>query len=227
MVVFVRACQKRLVLRPTGQPLQIAVPRLSVIVAARNEADCIESCIRSLFRQDYPDLEVVAVNDRSTDDTGEILGRLAIEFADRLPVVHVSALPAGWFGKPHALNCGLQTATGSLVCFTDADCEFHAPAALRATVAELFRRRFDFFSLTATYTTTSLWERVTVPCCCEVLLASLRRDPVEDPDWPDAFANGAFILARRAPFDRIGGWGAVRAKISEDLQLARLGSPSL
>ena len=226
MVVFVRACRKRLVLRPTGQPFQIAVPRLSVIVAARNEADCIESCIRSLFRQDYPDLEVVAVNDRSTDDTVEILGRLAIEFADRLRVVHVSALPVGWFGKPHALNCGLQTATGSLVCFTDADCEFHAPAALRATIAELLRRRFDFFSLTATYTMTSLWERVTVPCCCEVLLASLRRDPVEDPDWPDAFANGAFILARRAPFDRIGGWGAVRAKISEDLQLARLAKRS-
>jgi chlorobactene glucosyltransferase len=68
----------------------------------------------------------------------------------------------------------------------------------------------------------SLWERVAVPCCSEVLLAMLRPDRVEDPDCPDAFANGAFILARRAPFERIGGWGAVRTKISEDLQLARL-----
>jgi hypothetical protein len=227
MVVFVRGCRKRLVLRPMGQHVPLGeFPRLSVIVPARNESDCIESCIRSLCRQDYPHLEVVAVNDRSTDNTAEILGRLAVEFADRLRVVHVSALPAGWFGKPHALKFGLQTATGSVVCFTDADCELHAPSALRTAVAELLGRGFDFLSLTAKYTMTSLWERVTVPCCSEVLLAMLRPDRVEDPDWPDAFANGSFIVARRAPFEQIGGWGAVRTKISEDLQLARLAKRS-
>src|SRR5262249_35132201 len=127
---------------------------------------------------------------------------------------------------PHALNYGVETATGSLVCFTDADCEFHAPAALRTAVAELLGRRFDFLSLAARYAMTSLWEQVTVPCCTEVLLAMLRPDRVEDPDWPDAFANGSFILARRASFEQIGGWGAVRTKISEDLQLARLAKSS-
>src|SRR5262245_51466753 len=94
--LFLRGCRKRLVLRPTDNRSQpVEFPRLSVIVAARNESDCIESCIRSLFRQDYPDLEVVAVNDRSTDDTAEILERLSVEFADRLRVVHISALPTG------------------------------------------------------------------------------------------------------------------------------------
>src|SRR5262245_12140536 len=222
VILFARGYRKRLVLRPGLGSQPVVFPRLSVIVAARNESDCIETCIRSLFRQDYPDLEVVAVNDRSTDDTAEILNRLATEFADRLRVVHVSALPAGWFGKPHALNFGLETATGSLVCFSDADCEFQAPAALRTAVAELIRRSCDFLSLTARYTMPSLWERVTVPCCSEVLLAMLWPDRVEDPDCLDAFANGAFILAKRAPFEHIGGWGAVRTKISEDLQLARL-----
>src|SRR5436190_19080262 len=118
MLFFLRACRQRPVLRALGDRLEpVEVPRLSMIVAARNESDCIECCIRSLLRQDYPNLKVVAVNDRSTDDTGAILDRLAIEFGGRLQVVHVKTLPAGWFGKPHALNLGLQSATGSLVCF--------------------------------------------------------------------------------------------------------------
>ena len=221
--VFVRASTKQSVLRPMGDRVEsVEVPRLSVIVAARNELNCIETCIRSLFGQDYPDLEVVAVNDRSTDGTAEILDRLALEFAGRLRVCHIETLPLGWFGKPHALNLGLQSATGSLVCFTDADCEFLAPSALRTTVIELLRRDLDFFSIAAKYTMTSLRECLAVPCCSEVLLSWLRPERIEDPRWPDAFANGAFILVRREPFDQIGGWGAVRTKVSEDLALARL-----
>jgi chlorobactene glucosyltransferase len=227
MVVFVKACRSKSLLRPESGDLElIDVPRLSVIVAARNESDCIEVCIRSLFRQNYPDLQVVAVNDRSTDDTAQILDRLEIEFAGRLRVVHVSNLPTGWFGKPHALNLGLQIATGNLACFTDADCEFLSSAALRTTVAEMLRRKLDFLSIAACYTMTSLRECVTIPCCSEVLMSWLRPERMDDPRWPDAFANGAFILVRREPFDRIGGWGAVRSQISEDLQLARLAKRS-
>jgi len=223
LMTFLLACRNRSVLQPLGDEVALAeVPRLSVIVAARNETDCIETCLRSLLRQDYPDLEVVAVNDRSNDDTGRILDRLALEFADRLRVVHISALPAGWFGKPHALTVGLKSAAGSLVCFTDADCEFQSPAALRTTVAELLRRNLDFFSVAARYSMTSLRERVAVPCCTEALLVWLRPEHVDDPHKPDVFANGAFILAQREPFERIGGWGAVRTQISEDLQIARL-----
>lgn len=227
VVAVVRACRKWSLLRPTGDRLErVEVPRLSVIVAARNESDCIEACLRSLLRQDYPDFEVVAVNDRSTDDTAQILDRLAKEFGGRLQVVHVSSLPTGWFGKPHALNLGLQSATGNLVCFTDADCEFQSPAALRTTVAELSRRQLDFFSVAARYKMTSLRECVVVPCCSEALLAWIHPERVGDPRTADAYANGAFILTHRAPFDRIGGWGAVRTQISEDLHLARLAKRS-
>ena len=226
-VVFVRACGRRSSLQPLiGASPQTELPKLSVIVASRNESACIETCIRSLFRQDYPGLEVVAVNDRSTDDTGEILNRLALEFTGRMHVIHVSTLPTGWFGKPHALECGLKSATGSIVCFTDADCEFLAPTALQTTVAEMLRGEVDFFSIAAKYTMNSLRECVTVPCCSEVILTWLRPERVSDPRWPDAFANGAFIMVRRAPFESIGGWGSVRAKISEDLELARLAKRS-
>jgi chlorobactene glucosyltransferase len=227
MLVFWRGCRKRPLLRPLGEGGEfVAVPRLSVIVAARNESDCIEKCLRSLLSQDYSDFEVVAVNDRSTDDTGAILDRLALEFADCLRVVHVSALPLGWFGKPHALTCGLSAATGSLICFTDADCEFESPAAMRTAVAELCGRNLDFLSVAARYSMTSLRECLAVPCCCEALLTWLRPERMEEPGTSDAFANGAFILVRKAAFDRIGGWWSVRAQISEDLQLARLAKRS-
>ncbi|MEZ6035486.1 MAG: glycosyltransferase family 2 protein [Planctomycetaceae bacterium] len=200
----------------------VALPKLSVIVAARNESACIETCVRSLFHQDYPDLEVVAVNDRSSDDTSEILDRLAREFGDRLQVVHVAALPSGWFGKPHAMESGLKRASGSMVCFTDADCEFLDPAALRTSVMEMRRRELDFLSIAARYTMNSVRECLAVPCCAEALLIWLRPERVSDPNWPDAFANGAFIMVARERFESAGGWGAVRSKISEDLELARV-----
>lgn len=227
MAAFVQGFRKRNLLRPLdAREVPAAGPRLSVIVAARNESECIETCLRSLLRQDYHNFEVVAVNDRSTDDTGAILDRLALEFAGRLRVVHVSALPAGWFGKPHALTRGLERATGSLICFTDADCEFDSPAALRTTVAEVMRRDLDFFTVAAKYTMTSHRERVAVPCCCEAILTWLRPERMEDSDTPNVFANGAFILVRRVALDQIGGWWAVRSQISEDLHLARLAKQS-
>ncbi len=227
VVAFFFASRKQSPLRPiTDAPRSVDLPKLSVIVAARNEAACIETCIRSLFRQDYTDLQVVAVNDRSSDDTAKILDRLALEFGDQLRVVHVTSLPSGWFGKPHALDLGMKSACGSIVCFTDADCEFLHPAALRTSVVEMLRREVDFFSIGAKYTMNSLRECLAVPCCAEALLVWLRPERVSDPRWPDAFANGAFIMVRREPFESLGGWSSVRAKISEDLELARIAKRS-
>ncbi len=227
VVFFINVCRKQSLLLPMvdSSPLS-ELPKLSVLVAARNESFCIETCIRSLFRQDYPDLEVVAINDRSTDDTGQILDRLAMEFAGRLRVVQVLTLPAGWFGKPYALERGLKSATGGMLCFTDADCEFLAPSALRTTVVEMLRCEIDFLSIAAKYTLNSLRECVTVPCCSEAILTWVRPEKVGDSRCPDAFANGAFIMVRRGPFECIGGWSSVRTKISEDLELARLAKRS-
>ena len=221
LAVFVLASRRRAVLRPLTSAVSADMPRLSVIVAAKNEEECIETCIRSLFRQDYPNFEVVAVNDRSSDATAAILDRLAIEFEGQLRVVHVSMLPPGWFGKPHALTLGQQVADGSLICFTDADCEFHSAATLRTTVVEMQNRSLDLLTITAVYTMDSWRESVTVPCCSEALMLWLRPERVDDPNTDDVFANGAFMLVRRQSFDEIGGWGAVRSQISEDLQLAR------
>ncbi|MEQ1731529.1 MAG: glycosyltransferase, partial [Vicinamibacterales bacterium] len=112
--------------RPTG-------PLVSIIVAARNEAHGIESGVRSLLALSYPALEVIVVNDRSTDSTGAILDRVRQE-DPRLIVVTVDRLPPGWLGKNHALAVGAATSHGSLLLFTDADIVFD-PSTIGRAVA--------------------------------------------------------------------------------------------
>src|SRR5258708_11324477 len=109
------------------------LPSLSVVVPALNEEATIEPAMRSLLALDYPGLEVVAVDDRSTDATGVILDRLAAQ-NPHLRVRHVESLPPGWLGKNHALYAGSKIVSGEWILFTDADVHFTA-AALRISVA--------------------------------------------------------------------------------------------
>ena len=122
-------------------PAPAAWPRVSVVFAARNEAGTVGAAVPTMLALDYPDLEVIAVNDRSEDDTGAILDRLAA--ADpRLKVVHVTELPAGWLGKNHALADGGAAATGEWILFTDADIHFR-PDVLRRAVAHARAHSLD------------------------------------------------------------------------------------
>src|SRR5258706_10417377 len=116
-------------------------PPISIVVAALNEARGIEPALRSILALDYPALEIVAIDDRSTDGTGEILDRLQREFPD-LQVVHVRELPSGWLGKNHALNSGAARARGDYPLFTDADVVFE-PTAIPRAVALCEAERLD------------------------------------------------------------------------------------
>jgi len=98
-------------------------PRLSVIIAARNEADTVENALESVLAQKYPNLEIILVNDRSTDGTDEILAKLA-EKDSRVLIHHVEELPPGWLGKVHAMHLGFLKSTGEWLLFTDADVHF-------------------------------------------------------------------------------------------------------
>src|ERR1700746_1186982 len=113
--------------------------RVSIIVPARNEEEDIEQGLRGLLALDYDNYQVIAVNDRSTDRTGEIMDRVAASPAAHgcLRIVHVSELPAGWLGKTHAMwSAGLE-ATGEWLLFTDADVLFKPDVLRRAlTYAE-------------------------------------------------------------------------------------------
>src|SRR5262249_47556006 len=133
-------------------------PSVAIIVAARNEAAMVEQATRSLLALDYPDLSVIAVDDRSTDGTGPILDVLATGDS-RLQVVHIHELPAGWLGKTHALQSAAETASARWLLFTDADVVF-APDTLLRAIALAERSRIDHLAVVPDVVTESFGERI-------------------------------------------------------------------
>src|SRR6266699_6394697 len=120
-------------------------PRISILLAARDEEEKLPAALATLMEIDYPNLEVIAVDDRSQDFTGHILDEFAARHS-RLCVVHVTQLPAGWIGKPHALQNAYETATGEWLLFTDADVRF-TPDVLRRAIAFVRQQNLDHLSL--------------------------------------------------------------------------------
>ncbi len=214
--------RRRLMLTSSSHPpLPTSAPRLSVLVAAKEEELNIERCISGLLTQDHPNFEIIAIDDRSRDATPRILERLARESNGKLTVVTITDLPPGWFGKNHAMHRGVQQAGGDWLLFTDADCRFTSPRALSMAMQEAMHSDSDFLCLTPVLEAPSTWERIIQPVCTMVLILWFLPYRVNDPRRPTAYANGAFMLLRRSCYDGIGGHEAVRGAMNEDLHMAR------
>ncbi len=196
------------------------IPPVSILVAAKDEESNIEACLDSLLRQDYPDYEVVAINDRSADRTAELID--AADAADsRVTALHIKQIKPGWFGKPNAMREGGDHARGEWLCFTDADCVFISPRALTVAVRYATDKGADFLSVLPAHETSSFWERLIQPACSGILMIWFNPMHVNDPKRPTAYANGAFILMRRTSYDAIDGFDRVKTEINEDMRLAR------
>lgn len=194
------------------------LPALSVIVSALDEAATIEPALRSLLALDHPRLQVVAIDDRSTDGTGVILDRLAQE-DPRLRVIHVAALPDGWLGKVHALHLGAQAATGAFLLFTDADVHV-APDALRRALGHCVRERLQHLAvLPQLHVRDSLLAALLVESQA-LFYATL-------PPWklaasPRVYVGlGAFNLVRADAYRSAGGHEALKLEVLDDLALGR------
>ena len=196
-------------------------PMISVIVAAKDEEANIESCITSLLAQDYPNFEVIAVDDRSDDATPAILRRLEQGANGRLRVVTVQTRREGWFGKNNAMREGVAVASGEWFLLTDADCRFTARNALTVTMLEAQAHDAGFLSVVPILETPTAWERIVQPVCALVLILWFLPEKVNDPDKKAAYANGAFMLMSRRCYDAIGGHERVRAELNEDIRMAR------
>ncbi len=200
-------------------PKDEAVPMVSVLVPARNEANrTLENSIASMLRQDYKNYEVIVTNDRSIDATGEILQRLARRDS-RLKIIDGKDLPAGWLGKPHAMNQALEVARGSWILATDADMLFDK-RALSTTVFHAETNGYDALTLLPRVECVTFWERVFMPSFGWFMLLARPLERVNDMTKVDALGVGGFFLMRRMWIERIGGWRAVRAEVAEDLRLA-------
>ncbi len=195
------------------------LPRLSVVVAARDEGATVGRAMRTLLALDYPDMEIIAVDDRSTDGTGAILDRLAAEDA-RLRVTHVRELPPGWLGKNHALHLGGRDASGDYLLFTDADVHFD-PTALRRAVRAAMRRHLDHLVLLPEMVVEGVWETLFVTYFGTAFLFTFLPWKVADPRSRAYVGVGAFNLVRAEAYRRAGGHAALPMDVVDDVKLGK------
>jgi Glycosyl transferase family 2 len=197
------------------------ISSLSVIVPARDEEEGIRACLESLLAQDHPDLEIIAIDDRSADATGRIMEEIAQVSGGRLQVIHVTDLPDGWLGKCHALHLGAQRATGELILFTDGDIQF-APSTLRRAASLIEREHSDMLVVIPDLLSDSYLERAVLFGFALTFVALCPPWRVVDPRSRTAAGAGAFNLVRRSIHERAGGHGALRMALVDDLALAQL-----
>jgi len=193
-------------------------PSLAVVAPARDEAAGVERAVRSLLSQDYPDLAVVAVDDRSVDGTGAILDRLAAEVPGRLRVVHVRELPVGWLGKNHACEKGVAAAPSRWILFTDGDVVF-APQAFRKAVAYAESRRLGHLAAVPRFVAPGLWERGFVAAFGTFANLWLKPWELRRPKTTGFVGVGAFNLVLREAYLAAGGHRALRLEAVDDLKL--------
>ncbi len=198
------------------------LPKVSVVVAAKDEEDNIETCVRGLLEQDYPSLELIVVDDRSRDRTPAILRRLAEEAGNRLRIITVKTLSVGWFGKNNAMREGVAQTCGEWLLFTDADCRQTSRRTVSIAMHEAFAEEADFLCITPVLETHTVWERIIQPVCLMALMIWFLPHRVNKRKTKTAYANGAFMLMRRSCYDAIGGHERVRTEVNEDIHMARL-----
>lgn len=197
---------------PSGQ--ETAAPLVSVIVPARNEEASLASCLESLLQQVEAQLEIIVVDDSSSDRTREI--------AEAFPVRVVPAgfLPQGCTGKCNALAAGVRHARGQWLLFTDAD-TVHRPGSLVRAVREAEQHQAALLSYSPEQEVHGFWEKAIMPVVFAELAATYPPADVSDSASPSAAANGQYLLIRRDVYDAIGGHAAISSSLLEDVELAR------
>ena len=220
-------------------------PRVSIIVPARNEEQTIEAALRTLVSLDYDNYEVIAVNDRSTDRTGEIMERLARELADSqsqnprpvsasnaetrtghpqnnlLRVIHHTELPAGWLGKTHAMWTAANEASGEWLLFTDADVLFK-PESLRRALAYAEAEPADHVVLFPRMIMKRPGEYMMIAFFQTMFMFGHRPWKVADPSTDDHMGVGAFNLVRRSVYDAVGTYQTLRMDVLDDMKLGKV-----
>ena len=205
-----------IVVEPTPPPSD--PPLISVCVPARNEERNIRACVEAILNQDYPNFEIIVLDDRSTDSTPSILADLA-SHDSRLHSISGSDLPKGWAGKPHALFQASASARGEWLCFVDAD-TFLSPATLSSCYAKAITTQADMFTIMTFQILGSFWEKVVMPLIMTALSVGFSPRKVNDPNTKDAIANGQFILIKRSIYDAIGGHASVKNSVVEDKDIS-------
>ncbi|HLJ41505.1 MAG TPA: glycosyltransferase family 2 protein [Candidatus Acidoferrales bacterium] len=195
-------------------------PRVSILFAARDEAAKLPEALASLLALDYPNYEVIAVDDRSEDATLEILNNFA-QRDTRLKVTHIAELPQGWLGKPHALEMAYRQSAGEWLVFTDADVQF-APDLLRRALALIKQEQSDHLTLLAGLDLRGFWEPTAVGYLGVCFALGVRPWRVSNPKSKVYMGVGAFQMIRRSTYEAIGTHRRLAMEVLDDMKLGKL-----
>jgi chlorobactene glucosyltransferase len=194
-------------------------PSLDVLIPVKDEVDNIAACIESILAQDYPNVRITVVNDRSADGTAEVVQSIQASHP-QLRRVDITELPDGLYGKPHALHQVSSSLTGDVVAFVDSDLHLE-PGCLRTLVHHLTSNGVDWVATAGAPEISRFWEKLVVPLFGAVAFAWYDPRKISDPNWPDAVGS-AFMVCRRDAYEAIGGHGAVIKVYDEDSELIRI-----
>jgi glycosyltransferase involved in cell wall biosynthesis len=209
------------------------VPRVSIIVPARNEERDIAETLRHLLGLDYPNYEVIAVNDRSTDRTGEIMDEVAASAAGSAPasegretrgtlqVIHVDQLPSGWLGKTHAMWTAAKQASGDWLLFTDADVVFK-PESVRRAISYAEAERADHVVMFPHMIMKQPGEKMMIAFFQTLFVFGHRPWKVADPSTDDHMGVGAFNCIRRSVYEAVGTYQKLRMEVLDDMKLGKV-----
>jgi chlorobactene glucosyltransferase len=189
-------------------------PKVSVILPARNERRYITRCLNSLLEQDYPNFEIIAINDSSTDGTGEIMKAYA---ANDLRVMHIDASPKpeGWTGKNWACYQGFLQARGELLMFTDADSK-HLPSTMSLAVGHLISENLEALTAVPRLICNDFWTKITLPVLATFLHTRFSPIRVNDPNTKTGYFFGSFFIITRNTYEAIGTHEGVKEELVED-----------
>ena len=203
----------------TGGDTPSPLPRVSVIVTAKDEERYLEFTVRRILAQDYPNLEVVCVNDRSDDRTGEIADRLSAE-DPRVKALHISELPDGWYGKPHALHRSIEAASGEVILYNDAD-SVHERGAIPRAVSYFMREGLDYLSVIPRVSCEGAILRACMMVISAFLLILARPWSMRDPKSSAYYGNGPFIMLRADKLKSVGGLKSIALCPDDDMMIAK------
>ena len=198
----------------------VSIPKVSILVPARNESRILSHTLESILNLDYPDFEVLVIDDHSEDNTFGIASGFAAR-DPRVRVIKSAELPPGWRGKAWALHHAALLAQGTWLLFTDADVSNH-PKTLRCALALAQREKLDMLSVIPHMECPNFWDRIMLPSFAAILNIVRPVHKSNDPSSPVALAPGGFLLIKAMIFKYVGGYEQIHLALAEDLKLAEL-----
>lgn len=195
-------------------------PLVSIILPARNEEKYIEKCLESLLSQDYPNYEIIAINDESSDKTGELLRKYSTS-QSKIIYIEAPPIPKGWTGKNWACYQGYLKSKGSLFLFTDADTTI-SPPTLSIAVSNLIFQKLDSITAIPKTLANDFWTKITLPILW--IFSAVRFSPIKanNPKTRIGFFYGSFFIIRRQVYEIVGTHKIVSGAIAEDAELGRI-----